>query len=433
VQRKKIVILGSTGSIGCNVLDVVSRFPDRFDVIGLSTHRRGSLLRRQVEEFHPRVVCATSAQGEQEFRRMSGGANLEIWEGEESLTRLAEIEDADLVVNALVGAAGLKPTVAALEAGNPLALANKESLVMAGEIIMALAERSGTEVRPIDSELSAMGQCLATLGTPPGGVRRSGAAEGRKVVRKVYLTASGGPFRGLDRGAMERVTVEEALRHPVWDMGPRITVDSATMMNKGFEILEAHWLFGFPFSDIEIIVHPQSVVHAIVELVDGFWIPLLSVADMRLPIQYALTCPERLPTAVPDLNLEHVGPLSFEGPDCDRFPCLRLAREAGESGQTYPAVLNAADEMAVRAFLEKRIGFLDIPRLIEECLAGHTPVPNPTVDDILEADRWARSFCANEFDGLSRRGAAGLSVMVPEAAGGPAQDGRERKARRKTS
>ncbi len=397
MRRQKLVILGSTGSIGCNVLEVVRRFPERFEVIGLSAHCRGDLLRRQAEELCPGVVCITSAEGERGFVGSEGSAPPEIWTGEESLVRLAALGDADIVVNALVGAAGLRPTVAALEAGNQLALANKESLVMAGEIVMALAERAGITVRPIDSELSAMGQCLATLGGNgcPDGLREPKAAG----VRTVYLTASGGPFRGLDREALERVTAEDALRHPVWDMGPRITIDSATMMNKGFEILETRWLFGFPFSDIEVIVHPQSAIHAIVELVDGFWIPLLSVADMRLPIQYALTFPDRLPTAVPDLDLEQVGPLTFEAPDYERFPCLRLAKEAGERGQTYPAVLNAADEMAVSGFLEGRVGFLDIPRLIDSCLAGHTPVSNPTVDDILEADRWARSFLMEAVKG----------------------------------
>ncbi len=385
MERKKLVILGSTGSIGCNVLDVVRALPERFDVIGLSAHRRGELLARQAAEFRPRVVGLTSEEGEGEFRRNATDPQPEVRTGPDSVTALASLPDADIVVNALVGAAGLRPTVAALEAGNALALANKESLVLAGGIIMDLASRTGVPVRPIDSELGAMGQCLAFRG-----------GDGRAEVRKVYLTASGGPFRGLDGPSLERVTAAEALRHPTWNMGPRITVDSATMMNKGFEILEAHWLFGFPLSDIEVIVHPQSAVHAIVELVDGFWIPLLSVADMRLPIQHALTYPERLPSAVGDLNLERIGPLTFEAPDSDRFPCLRLAREAGALGLTYPAVLNAADEMAVDAFLRGRIGFLDIPRLIESCLAAHSPGSDSSVEDILEADGWARSFCRGE-------------------------------------
>ncbi|MCK4547049.1 MAG: 1-deoxy-D-xylulose-5-phosphate reductoisomerase [Candidatus Eisenbacteria sp.] len=387
MKRKKLVILGSTGSIGRNVLDVARAHADRFEVIGLSAHERGKLLAEQVREFHPRIVCLTSDEGVAGFRGACGDAKVEIREGEESLSRLAGDPEADIVVNAVVGAAGLRPTVAALEAGRPLALANKESLVLAGEIVMGLAAQRGTVIRPIDSELSALWQCLAD--------------RPREGIRKVHLTASGGPFRGLDEAELARVTAGDALRHPVWEMGPRITIDSATLMNKGFEILETHWLFGFPFSDIEAIVHPQSAVHAILEFVDGFSIALVSRADMRLSIQYALTFPERLPMEVPRLDLAELGGFTFEMPDLRRFPCLQLAREAGEAGMTYPAVLNGADEMAVRAFLDGQLRFVDIPRLIESCLSGHKPVSRPAVEDILEADRWARAFCRNEVEALS--------------------------------
>jgi 1-deoxy-D-xylulose-5-phosphate reductoisomerase len=387
VDRKKLVILGSTGSIGRNVLEVVRRFSDRFEVIALSAHRQGRLLAEQVREFRPRRVGLGSPEGLDEFRRSYPEGGVEVWGDDESLVRMAQDPEADMVVNGLVGAAGLVPTVAALKAGHELALANKESLVLAGEIVMTLARDRGVAIRPIDSELSALGQCLGDRG-----------ADG---VRRVFLTASGGPFREMSEAELEGVTPEDALRHPVWEMGPRITIDSATLMNKGFEILEAHWLFGFPLSRVEAIVHPQSAVHAILEFVDGFSLALVSTADMKLPIQYALTVPEREPTDVPRIDLVREGPLTFEIPDEKRFPCLRLARDAGEAGKTYPAVLNAADEEAVRAFLEGRLRFVDIPRLIESCLSGHRPTPKPEVEDVLEADGWARAFCHNEVKALS--------------------------------
>lgn len=386
-MKKRLIVLGSTGSIGRNVLAIVRQMPERFEVIGLSAHRRGDLLCEQVAEFHPRVVSVASPGAALGVRQALSPDGPSVWEGEEALTRLARHPEADIVVNALVGAVGLRPTVAVLEAGKDLALANKESLVLAGEVVMALARENGVSIRPIDSELSALGQCLSDRETIQ--------------VRQVHLTASGGPFREWGEKALARVTPEEALRHPVWDMGPRITVDSATLINKGFEILEAHWLFGFPLSEINVIVHPQSAVHAIVEFVDGFSVALVSAPDMRLPIQYALTDPERAPTAVPVLKLTEVGPLTFEPPNLDRFPCLGLAREAGERGGTYPAVLNAADEMAVAAFLKRRIRFVDIPRLIESCLGAHEPTWGPSVDDILEADRWARAVCRQEVGTFS--------------------------------
>jgi 1-deoxy-D-xylulose-5-phosphate reductoisomerase len=380
--RRKVVILGSTGSIGRSALEVVGAFPDRFEVLGLATRSRGRDLAAQVAAFRPRVVCLVSEAGIESFLQAGPHPDVDLWEGEEGLLRLAGHPDADIVVNGLVGAAGLRPTLAALEAGRELALANKESLVLAGEIVMDLARRKGLRIRPVDSELSALGQCLDMCGTAS--------------VRRVFLTASGGPFWNLGRADLEHVTAADALRHPVWDMGPRITVDSATMMNKGFEILETHWLFGFPVSDIGVLVHPQSVVHAIVEFVDGFSLPLLAPHDMRLPIQYSLTAPERMPTRLPRLDLAGMGSLTFEAPDPGRFPCLDLAREAGEMGATYPAVLNAADEMAVAAFLDGRIRFVEIPRVIESCLSLHTPVEHPGVDEILEADAWARTACRDK-------------------------------------
>jgi len=368
---KRLAILGSTGSIGQQTLEVVRSFGDRFQVIGLGAGRNLTLLERQIREFQPKLVSIAEADLTQSLRHPEH----ELL----SLDELASHPDVDLVVIAISGKAGLGPTLAAIEAGNSIALATKEVLVMAGEIVITAARRHGVEILPIDSEPSAIWQCLR--------------GEERRVARLI-LTASGGPFRHFSQEQLARVTPQQALEHPTWKMGKKITIDSATMMNKGFEVIEAHWLFDVPMEKIEAVVHPQSIVHSFVEFVDGSTKAQLSPPDMRLPIQYALFYPERPPSELPRLDFSNIGPLTFEAPDLEKFPCLGLALEAGRKRGTYPAVLSAADEVAVELFLEQRIGFLDIATLVEDTLEQHQSIPHPSLEEILAADAWARERTA---------------------------------------
>ncbi len=366
---RRLAILGSTGSIGQQTLDVVRSFPDRFQVLGLAAGKNAALLAKQAEEFQPKLVSIQSAGSPERLRRL----NCEFY----SLEALAAAPEVDLVVIAISGKAGLAPTLAAIRAGKSIALATKEVLVMAGALVTTEARRHGAQLLPIDSEPSAIWQCLR--------------GEGKSVARLI-LTASGGPFRHLSGEALSQVTPQQALEHPTWRMGPKVTIDSATMMNKGFEVIEAHWLFGVPYDNIEIVIHPQSIVHSMVEFVDGSAKAQLSLPDMRLPIQYALFYPERPPSKLPRLDFSSLSALVFEAPDLERFPCLKLALEAGGKGGTYPAVLSAADEVAVELFLEKRIGFLDIAKLVEEALEEHRSISNPSLEEILAADAWAREW-----------------------------------------
>jgi 1-deoxy-D-xylulose-5-phosphate reductoisomerase len=375
---KRLAVLGSSGSIGRSTLDVVRRWPDRFRVEALAAGCRWETLARQVEEFHPRVVSLADPEAAEYLRgALSGnGSGPEILVGPESAAAVAGLAGLDLVVNGLVGSRGLAPTLAALESGTAVAIANKEPLVVAGPLVKEMAQRSGAELLPLDSELSAIHQCLR------------GNAD--RAVRRVLLTASGGPFRHRPAHEFDSITAEDALSHPTWDMGPKITVDSATLMNKGLEIIETHHYFDLPFDRIDVVVHPQSLIHSMVEFVDHSVMAQISDPDMRLPIQYALTWPERLPSAVAPLDLVRAGRLDFEEPDPVRFPCLRLAREAGEAGGTAPAVLNAANEVAVEAFLASEIGFADIPGVIEECLeAAETGLP-ATLENFHAADGFTR-------------------------------------------
>jgi len=368
---KRLAILGSTGSIGQQTLEVVRSSGDRFQVIGLGAGRNLPLLERQIEESQPKLVSIAEADLTQSLRR----PEYELV----SLDALASHPDVDLVVIAISGKAGLSPTLAAIEAGKSIALATKEVLVIAGEIATTAAKMYGVEILPIDSEPSAIWQCLR--------------GEEQRVARLI-LTASGGPFRQFSHEQLATVTSRQALEHPTWKMGKKITIDSATMMNKGFEVIEAHWLFDVPMEKIEAVVHPQSIVHSFVEFVDGSTKAQLSPPDMRLPIQYALFYPERPPSELPRLDFSNIGPLTFEAPDLERFPCLRLALEAGREGGTYPAVLSAADEVAVELFLEQRIGFLDIATLVEDTLEQHQGIPHPSLEEILAADAWARERAA---------------------------------------
>ena len=350
---KRLAILGSTGSIGTQTLDVVSQFPDRFEVVGLAASRLSPALEAQVQRYKPKMV-ATDPR---------------------ALIELASRDDLDLVVVGTSGKAGFEPTLAALKCGTPVALANKETLIMAGDLVMRQAKATNTLVYPIDSEHSAVWQCLR--------------GEDRSRVKRLILTASGGPFRDLPLAELAGVTKDMALKHPNWVMGPKITIDSATLMNKGLEILEAHHLFDLPFSQVDAIIHPQSIVHSMVEFVDGSIKSQMGVPDMRVPIAYAIAYPERLPIDSPHLDVTATD-LTFHEIDYQRFPCLRLAKEAGDKGGTYPTVLAAADEEAVQLFLEDHITFMDIPRLVEEALSQHESFPDPGLGEILEADIWAR-------------------------------------------
>lgn len=350
---KRLAILGSTGSIGTSTLDVVARFPDRFEVVALAAGRNLELAAEQARRFRPRLLATADEEGARRLRAELPG--IEVLTGEAGRVAVATHPDATAVVGALVGALGLVPTWRALELGKDVLLANKETLVVAGALVVDLARRTGARILPIDSEHNALHQAL-----------RAGAPE---AVRRLVLTASGGPFRTFSAAEIEHVTVEQALAHPTWRMGAKITVDSATMMNKGLEIIEAHHLFGVEEARIDVVVHPESRVHSLVEFVDGTLIAQLSVNDMRFPILYALAYPDRLPSPIGFLDLVEVGALTFEPADEGRFPALRLAREALRAGGGMPAVMNAANEVAVGAFLARALRFVDIARVVEEVMA----------------------------------------------------------------
>ncbi len=374
---KSVVILGSTGSIGRQTLDVVRGLEGRFRIFGLAAGRNRTLLEDQVREFAPALVWS---DGEDDYDYLCAalGPATPLWA---PMEEMAAHPDVDIVVVATTGKAGLLPTLAALRAGKVVALASKEVLVMAGHVITAGARRGGGELRPIDSEHSAIWQCLW--------------GEDTASVARLILTASGGALRFRDKSLEElrRVTPEEALRHPTWQMGRKVTIDSATLLNKGLEAIEAHWLFDVPFRHIEVVMHRQSIVHSLVEFHDGSIKAQLGMPDMRLPIQCALAYPERLPCpAVPRLDLVQVGALEFSLPDLKRFPCLKVALEAGRRGGTYPAVLAAADEVAVEHFLAGRIGFTDIPSVLDSALAAHRPTSDQSLEAVLEADGWARAW-----------------------------------------
>jgi 1-deoxy-D-xylulose-5-phosphate reductoisomerase len=348
----RIALFGSTGSIGVNTLDVVRRHPERFAVTALAAHRNIDMLAEQIAEFHPSAVAVSDFAAASELQFRNPGC--EVLAGPEGLIELARRSEYDIFVGALVGFAGLAPTVEAIKRGKRIALANKETLVVAGALLTRIAEVSGSEILPVDSEHSAIYQCL--VGEP------------RDSIRRIILTASGGPFRTLAKELFPKILPEAALRHPKWVMGKKITIDSATLMNKGLEIIEAKWLFGMPLSKIDVIVHPQSIIHSFVEFVDGSVKAQLAMPDMRQPIQYALAAPERLDTSYSLLDLATNSPLEFFAPDYDKFPCLSLAREAGERGGLYPCILNAANEIGVGAFLDGNISFTQIPTLIESAM-----------------------------------------------------------------
>ncbi|MBF1999617.1 MAG: 1-deoxy-D-xylulose-5-phosphate reductoisomerase [Synechococcales cyanobacterium M58_A2018_015] len=377
---KAITLLGSTGSIGTQTLEIVTQYPDQFRVVGLAARNNVDLLAQQIRQFRPEIAAICNADQLPLLR--DALADLEnppiLLAGEAGVAEVARYGDSEAVVTGIVGCAGLLPTIAAIEAGKDIALANKETLIAGGPVVLPLVQQYGVKLLPADSEHSAIFQCLQ--GVPEGGLRR------------ILLTASGGAFRDLPVEQLASVTVADALKHPNWSMGRKITIDSATLMNKGLEVIEAHFLFGVTYDQIEIVIHPQSIIHSLIELQDTSVLAQLGWADMRLPLLYALSYPERIFTDWERLDLVKVGSLTFREPDHQKYPCMRLAYAAGRAGGTMPAVLNAANEQAVALFLEERIPFLDIPRLIETvCDRHHTHnQSSPTLDDILAADAWAR-------------------------------------------
>jgi 1-deoxy-D-xylulose-5-phosphate reductoisomerase len=371
----RIAILGSTGSIGTSALSVVDTHPDRLRVVALAAGGNAAVLAAQVRKYQPRVVAMATGEGLAALTALCTPAGVTA-AGPEGLVAAATCAEADIVLCASSGTAALEAVLAAIECGKTIALANKEVLVMAGGLVMDAARRRGVAVLPVDSEHNAIHQCL-----------HGRAAED---VRRLILTASGGPFRGRSRDSLAHVTAADALKHPTWQMGPKITIDSATLMNKGLEVIEAHWLFGMPASRIEVVVHPQSVVHSLVELNDGSVIAQLGITDMRLPIQYAFSYPERWPAPVPFLDLARTGALEFHEPAWDDFPCLRLAYRALEAERSLPIVLNAANEVAVASFLEGALRFTDIPALIGRIMDAHPSGPADTLAAVRRIDRWAR-------------------------------------------
>jgi len=392
---KNIVILGSTGSIGQSTLDVVRQFPDRFNVTGLAAGKNLPVLLNQMVEFKPSAVCVRSSEDANKLKDMLQTIRMNyqpdiLWD-DRGYCDIASLPDSHMVVSAIVGAAGLLPTIYAIRAGKDIALANKETLVIAGAIVSLEVNKAGVKLLPVDSEHNAIFQAME--------------GHNKRDVSRILLTASGGPFLHSSREELERVTPKEALKHPKWSMGKKITIDSATLMNKGLELIEAHWLFGLPPERIDIHVHPESIVHSMVEYIDGSVLAHLAVPDMRIPIAYALSYPDRLPVQVPRLNLFEVRRLTFFPPDETRFPCLRLAKEACKQGGTLPSVLNAANEVAVEAFLDGRISFYGIPEVIEyvmdEHVRLHGNVPATDIETILQMDAWARheatTYIARKF------------------------------------
>lgn len=386
MSKKKIAILGSTGSIGTQALDVISQHPDLFEARVLTAGRRADLLIDQARRFLPDAVVIADESQYHYVQEALADLPVKVYAGEEALCQVVESNQIDMVITALVGFAGLKPTLHAIDAHKAIALANKETLVVAGELVMQRALIKKAPILPVDSEHSAIFQCLAGE---------------KSAIEKIILTASGGPFRLMERERLAAVTPAEALKHPNWQMGAKITIDSATMMNKGFEMIEAKWLFGVSPTDIEIVVHPESIIHSAVQFADGAVKAQLGMPDMRVPIQYALSYPQRLTLNTPKLDLFTLGHLTFEKPDMERFACLALAYEATQSGGNRPCVLNAANEVANLAFREGRLGFLQIAEVIAETMARTPFVAEPSLDTYLATDKEARAICADLIAGKS--------------------------------
>ena len=387
MHKRQIALLGSTGSIGTQALDVVRDNTDRFEIYALVARQNVDLLAQQAREFRPEVVVIADEQYYAPLKEALADLPMKVWAGADAIADVVQMAPVDVVLTAMVGYAGLRPTLAALEAGKAVALANKETLVVAGELVTATARRTGAPILPVDSEHSAIFQCLV--------------GQDASAVEKVILTASGGPFRTTTREALADVTPAEALRHPNWSMGAKVTTDSASMMNKGFEMIEARWLFGLPPERIEVVVHPQSIVHSMVQFADGAVMAQLGTPDMHLPIAYALAYPHRLRSAAPRLDFAQLSTLTFEAPDRERFRNLDYAYEAARRGGNMPCILNAADEVAVAAFLSGKIGFLAMSDLIAETMARTTFIATPTYDDYVQTDAEARRI-ATEITGSQK-------------------------------
>ncbi len=385
---KQIAILGSTGSIGKSALEVIRSFPDKFKVTALSTNSNIELLREQIKEFRPKCVAVKDLQAALKLKK-TVGSKCRIFTGESGLVEVAKDKVSDGVLLAISGSAALKPLLAAIDEKKDIALANKEALVMAGAIVMERAFKRQVKILPIDSEQSAIWQCL-------------NHQEPRQL-KNIYLTASGGPFINLTKNQLRRVSIDKVLKHPRWKMGKKITVDSATLMNKGLEVLEALALFSVSLDKIKVIVHPQAVIHSMVEFIDGVILAQLSVTDMRIPIQYALSYPERLPSELKGLDFYKLRQLNFQAPDCAKFPCLKLAYQAALDGGTAPAVLNASNEVSVEEFLKGNLNFVSIPKIVEKVLARHQNKKSPTLNEIFEADLWARNQAIRVVAGLGSR------------------------------
>lgn len=374
---RNVSILGSTGSIGRQALDVALKNPDKIKIAALAAGSNVELLAEQIKKFQPKVASVASEEYAFKLKNLLGShKSTEILYGNEGLITTATCSEADVVLTAVTGTVGLVPTLKAIEAGKDIALANKETLVAAGKLVMDRVYAKGVKLYPVDSEHSAIWQCLCS--------------EPKKSISKLILTASGGPFRNFPSEELGSVTPEMALKHPNWNMGSKITIDSATLMNKGLEVIEARWLFDVDFNSIQVVVHPQSIVHSMVEFKDGSIIAHLGIPDMRIPIQYALSYPQRWPNDLPKLDLLSVQKLTFEPPDLNKFPSLKLAYQAGITGGTLPAVMNAANEIAVARFLKNEIGFMEIPATVSRVMERHQVISSPDLDEILEADRWAR-------------------------------------------
>ena len=392
MKRKRVVLLGATGSIGDSALKVAHDIPDRMEIVGVAANSNAEKLAAAANRVRAKAVCLVD-ESKIDILRGALEYQPEIFAGETGLCEIAAMADADMVLIAIVGTGGLRPALAAIEAGKDLAVASKEILVMAGEAVTEAAQRRGVKILPVDSEHNAIFQCLQGgrgLSAPNSRGAEAAPKFQSSDVRRIILTASGGPFRELPATDFESITVEQALKHPTWNMGPKITIDSATLFNKGLEMIEAHWLFGVEMNRVEVVIHPQSIVHSMVEFADGSTLAQLSYSDMCFPIQYAITWPERVPNSLPPLDFGKLSKLEFATPRYDDFPALNLARQAGETGGTLPAVMNAANEIAVASFLDRQVRFPQIWRMVEEVMNRHTNVAHPNLDAILRADQWAR-------------------------------------------
>ena len=385
MRKRRVVILGSTGSIGESALKVARDIPERMEIVGLAAGKNVTRLMEQAREFHPRALSVADASAVKDVASATG---LPTFSGDDGLCELVRMPEADLVLISIVGTAGLRPALAAIEAGKDIAVASKEILVMAGEAVMTAARKKGVQVLPVDSEHNAIFQCI----------------EGRspEQVRRIILTASGGPFRTLPAADLERVTKAQALKHPTWVMGAKITIDSATLFNKGLEMIEARWLFDVEMARVDVIVHPQSIIHSMVEFVDNSVLAQLSATDMCFPIQFAVTWPERVPNRLPPLDFTKLAKLEFEAPRTADFPALDLSRWAGTDGGTLPSVMNAANEVAVAAFLEDRCNFPAIWRTVESVMRAHRTIPHASLEEIIDADTWARACAAEKIAAFAK-------------------------------